>query len=312
MGNQSSFNNVFRMIRLPPRPLRPLEKDVTGFINFFCRLDPRFVGFGHFATVFNRRDLEVFGIFHAIFMNVFVGKHAVFCNMIIVKTAKPDAQILNSFIRGIEIQLSVNEFIQRILDLDEGMDFLRFLEREIFPFAVLHAVSHAVNDLINCVQRAENAVFPAVFRRLFLLRNIRPLRIGNDFNFGCCHVRKCIAEQIGIFGNFRQGRHELFTRDIEMFFQTLAIRQNGRCIQLTIHFAGIREFSEHMFRMLREVTIDLNSARLIGGVNPLQIPGKILPIIFLQDENIGDDLRSGESIVRQTVSLHKSRTPVRN
>ena len=67
-----------------------------------------------------------------------------------------------------------------------------------------------------------------------------------------------------------------------------------------------------MFRMLREVTVDLNSARLIGGVNPLQIPGKILPISFFQDENIGDDLRSGESIVRQTVSLHKSRTPVRD
>ena len=67
-----------------------------------------------------------------------------------------------------------------------------------------------------------------------------------------------------------------------------------------------------MFRMRREVTVDLNSARLISGVNPLQIPGKILPIPFFQDENIGDDLRSGESIVRQTVSLHKSRTPVRN
>ena len=245
-------------------------------------------------------------------MNGLIGKHAVFCNMIIVKTAKPDAQILNSFIRGIEIQLSVNEFIQRILDLDEGMDFLRLLEREIFPFAVLHAVSHAVNDLINGVEGGKDAVFPAVFRRFLLLRNIRPIRIGNDFNFGRCRFRKCIAEQIGIFGNFRQGRHELFSRDIEMFFQTLAIRQNGRCIQLTIHFAGIREFSEHMFRMLREVTVDLNSARIIGGVNPLQIPGKILPILFLQDENIGDDLRSGESIVRQTVSLHKSRTPVRD
>ena len=125
MGDQSGFDDVFRMIRLPPRPLRPLEKDVTGFINFFCRLDPGFVGFGHFATVFNRRDLEVFGIFHAIFMNSLVGKHAVFCDMIVVNTAKTDAQILNSFIRGIEIQLSVNEFIQRILDLDEGMDFLR-------------------------------------------------------------------------------------------------------------------------------------------------------------------------------------------
>ena len=67
-----------------------------------------------------------------------------------------------------------------------------------------------------------------------------------------------------------------------------------------------------MFRMLREVTIELNSARIIGGVNPLQIAGKSLPIPFFQDENIGDDLRSGESIVRQTVSLHKSCTPVRN
>ena len=67
-----------------------------------------------------------------------------------------------------------------------------------------------------------------------------------------------------------------------------------------------------MFRMLREVTVDLNSSRIIGGVNPLQIAGKILPVLFFQDENIGDDLRSGKGIVRQTVSLHKSRTPVRN
>ena len=125
MGDQSSFDDAFRMIRFPPRPLRPLEKDVAWFIDFFRRLDPGLVDFGHFATVFNRRDLEVFGIFHAIFMNGLIGKHAVFCNMIIVNAPKPDAQILNFLIRGIEIQLSVNEFIQRILDLDEGMDFLR-------------------------------------------------------------------------------------------------------------------------------------------------------------------------------------------
>ena len=125
MGDQSGFDDVFRMIRLPPRPLRPLEKDVARFIDFFRRLDPGFVGFGRFAAVFNRRNFEVFGIFHTIFMNSLIGKHAVFCNMIVVKTAKPNAQILNFLIRGIEIQLSVNEFIQRILDLDEGMDFLR-------------------------------------------------------------------------------------------------------------------------------------------------------------------------------------------
>ena len=312
MGDQSGFDDVFRMIRFPPRPLRPLEKDVARFIDFFRCLDPRLIGFGRFAAVFNRRNFEVFGIFHAIFMNGLIGKHAVFCDMIIVKTAKPDAQILNFFIRGIEIQLCLNEFIQRILDLDEGMDFLRLLEREIFPLAVLQTVSHAVNDLINRIQRAENTVFPAVFRRFLLLRNIRPLRIGNDFNFGRSRFRKCIAEQIGIFGNFRQSGHELFPRNIEMFFQTFAIRQNSRRIDPSIHLAGVREFAEHMFRMLREVTIDLNSSRIIGGVNPLQIAGKSLPIIFLQDENIGDDLRSGESIVRQTVSLHKSRTPVRN
>ena len=67
-----------------------------------------------------------------------------------------------------------------------------------------------------------------------------------------------------------------------------------------------------MFRMRREVTVDLNSARLISGVNPLQIAGKILPISFFQDENIGDDLRSGKGVVWQTVSLHKSRPPVRD
>ena len=312
MGNQSGFDDVFRMIRFPPRPLRPLEKDVARFIDFFRRLDPGFVGFGRFTAVFNRRDFEVFGIFHTIFMNGLIGKHAVFCDMIVVNTPKPDAQILNFFIRGIEIQLRLNEFIQRILDLDEGMDFLRLLEREIFPFAVLHAASHAVNDLINGVEGGKDAVFPAVFWRFLLLRNIRPIRIGNDFNFGRSRFRKCIAEQIGIFGTFRQSGHELFSRNIEMFFQTFIIRQNGRCIQLAIHFAGVRESSEHMFRMLREVAVDLNSARIIGGVNPLQIPGKILPIPFFQNENIGDDFRSGESIVRQTVSLHKSRTPVRN
>ena len=239
MGDQSGFDNAFRMIRFPPRPLRPLEKDVTGFIDFFRRLDPGFVGFGHFATVFNRRDFEVFRIFHAIFMNGFVGKHAVFCDMIVVKTPKPDTQVLNLTVCGIKVQLRLNEFIQGIFDLDERMDFLRLLEREIFPLAVLHAVSHAVNDPINRVQRAEDAVFPAVFRRFLLLRNICPLRIGNDFNFGRSRFRKCIAEQIGIFGNFRKSTHELLTRDIEMFFQTFAIRQNGRCIQLTIHFAGV-------------------------------------------------------------------------
>ena len=208
--------------------------------------------------------------------------------------------------------MRLNEFIQRILDLDEGMDFLRLLEREIFSFAVLHAVSHAVNNLINGVEGGKDAVFPAIFRRFLLLRNICPIRIGNDFYFGRCRFRKSIAEQIGIFGNFRQSGHEFFTRDIEMFLQTFIIRQNGRSVQFAIHLAGVRELAEHMFRMLCEVTIDLNSARIIGGVNPLQIAGKILPIPFFQDENIGNDLRSGESIVRQTVSLHKSRTPVRD
>ena len=239
MGDQSGFDDVFRMIRFPPRPLRPLEQDVARFIDFFRRLDPGLVDFGRFAAVFNRRDFEVFGIFHTIFMNGLIGKHAVFCDMIVVNAAKPDAQILNLTVCGIKVQLRLNEFVQRILDLDEGMDFLRLLEREIFPLAVLHAVSQAVNDLINCVQRAEDAVFPAVFRRFLLLRNICPLRIGNDFNFGRSRFRKCIAEQIGIFGNFRKSTHELLTRDIEMFFQTFAIRQNGRCIQLTIHFAGV-------------------------------------------------------------------------
>ena len=300
------------MIRFPPRPLRPLEKDVARFIDFFRRLDPGFVGFSHFAAVFNRRNFEVFRIFHAIFMNGLIGKHAVFCNMIVVNAPKPDAQILNFFIRGIEIQLHFNEFIQRIFDLDEGMDFLRLFDREICPFAVLHAVSHAVNDLINRIQCAENTVFPAVFRWFLLLRNIRSLRMRNDFYFGRCRFRKSIAEQIGIFGNFRQSGHELFTLDIEIFLQIFITRQNSRSVQLAIHFAGVRELAEHMFRMLREVTVDLNSARIIGGVNPLQIAGKILPISFFQDENIGDDLRAGKGIVWQTVSLHKSRTPVRD
>lgn len=91
MGDQSGFDDAFRMVRLPPRPLRPLEKDVARFIDFFRRLDPGLVDFGRFAAVFNRRDFEVFGIFHTIFMNGLIGKHAVFCNMIVVKTAKPDA-----------------------------------------------------------------------------------------------------------------------------------------------------------------------------------------------------------------------------
>ena len=105
MGNQSSFNDVFRMIRLPPRPLCPLEKDVAGFIDFFRRLDPRFVGFGHFAEVFNRCDFEVFRIFHAIFMNGLIGKNAVFCDMIVVNATEPDAQILNLTVCGIKVQL---------------------------------------------------------------------------------------------------------------------------------------------------------------------------------------------------------------
>ena len=100
-------------------------------------------------------------------------------------------------------------------------------------------MSHAVNDLINGVEGGKDAVFPAVFRRFLLLRNIRPIRIGNDFNFGRCRFRKCIAEQIGIFGTFRQSRYELFPRDIEMFFQTFIIRQNGRRVQFAIHFAGV-------------------------------------------------------------------------
>ena len=97
-----------------------------------------------------------------------------------------------------------------------------------------------------------------------------------------------------------------------MFFQAFAVRQNGRSVQLAIHFAGIRERAENIFRMLRKVAIELNSARIVGGVNPFQIAGKILTISFLQDEKIGNDLRAGEGIVRQTVSLHKSRTPVRD
>ena len=95
-----------------------------------------------------------------------------------------------------------------------------------------------------------------------------------------------------------------------MFFQTFVIRQNSRSIQLAIHFTGVREFAEHMFRMLRKVAVELNSARIVGGVNPFQIAGKIFLIPFFQDEKIGNDLRSGEGIVRQTVSLHKSRTSV--
>ena len=273
MGNQSGFHDVFRMIRFPPRPLRPLEQDVARFIDFFRRLDPGFVGFGHFAAVFNRRDFEVFGIFHAIFVNGLVGKNAVFCNMIVVNTPKPEAQLLNLTVCGIKVQLRFNEFVQRMFDLDEGMDFLSLFEREISSLAVFHAAADAVNDLINGVEGGKDAVLPALFRRFLLLRNIRPLPIGNDFHFGRRRFRKCIAEQIGIFGNFRQSAHERLTRDIEMFSQTFAVRQNRGRVELAIHSAGIRELAEHMFRMLCKIAVDLNSARIVGGVNPLQIAG---------------------------------------
>ena len=61
-----------------------------------------------------------------------------------------------------------------------------------------------------------------------------------------------------------------------------------------------------MFRMLGKIGIDFNSSGIVGCFNCFQISGEVFGKTFFNNQNVGNNFSSGESILRQPVGFNNS------